>query len=610
MTALARSRRMADRCCSRRPDLPRQSSSSHLTDRFEDARSPRVAPGLRRDVTWEEGGVSTQAETVPSLLPARMLNEFAYCPRLFYLEWSDQQWADNDDTEEGRFHHRRVDEPAGRVGAPDDGELPWRARSVLVSSSRLGLSARIDVVEAAGGRVVPVDVKKGKPPGTPEGAWEPERVQLCVQGLLLREEGFRTDHGELYFAGARRRVRVDFDEQLVARTLELVEAARAVAASDSAPPPLVDSPKCPRCSLVGICLPDEVNQLATRSARAPRRLLPSDPAGGPLYVTEQGGRIGLDHGRVLVMSRDREVVSEVRLIDVTQVCLFGNVQISTQALRRLLVSDIPVTFFSFGGRFEGIAHGLPTKNVMLRRSQVIVAAQGGVRIAAAMIAGKIANGRTLLRRNARHDVKPTLAQLRRLQDAAASASSVESLLGIEGTAARLYFGALPSLLRGQTLPGEPFAFEGRNRRPPRDPVNCLLSFVYALLVKDLTVACMAVGLDPYLGIYHRPRFGRPAMALDLAEEMRPLVADSVVIGLINNGEVKPSHFLVRAGGVALTSEGRRTVLKAYERRLRVELTHPLFGYKVSYRRLLELQVRVLAAHLLGEIDRYVPVMTR
>jgi len=138
----------------------------------------------------------------------------------------------------------------------------------------------------------------------------------------------------------------------------------------------------------------------------------------------------------------------------------------------------------------------------------------------------------------------------------------------------------------------------------------MLSYVYGLLVKDLTVVTLSVGFDPYLGFYHRPRFGRPALALDLAEEFRPLIGDSVVLGAINNGEVTASDFVVRGGSIGLTGSGRKSVLVAYERRMDVEITHPLFGYKISYRRVLDVQARLLAAHLLGEIPEYVAFCTR
>ena len=160
-----------------------------------------------------------------------------------------------------------------------------------------------------------------------------------------------------------------------------------------------------------------------------------------------------------------------------------------------------------------------------------------------------------------------------------------------------------------TLPGP--AFTGlRNRRPPTDVVNCLLSFAYSLLTKEVLAATMIVGFDPYLGLFHRPRFGRPALALDLAEEFRPLLADSCVLTLLNNREMGPSDFIIRAGAVALTPDGRRTVLRAWERRMTTSVTHPVFGYQVTYRRAIELQARILAAHLTRELPDYEPLVTR
>jgi len=546
---------------------------------------------------------------VPDLVPARMVNEFSYCPRLFFLEWVQARFEDNPDTVEGRYQHRAVDREAGRAPLPDDGDLA-SARSVMLSSTRLGLVARVDLIEGIEGGVRPVDTKRGSPPDTPERSWEPERVQLCVQALLLREAGYQCTEGVLYFAEARRRVAVVFDDELVARTEGLLGELREIAGRDLPPPPLVDSPKCPRCSLVGICLPDETNTLAARSDRPPRRLLPRDPQARPMYVTDQGTTVGHREGRVEV-SRHGEAVQSVRMIDVSQLNILGNVQVTSQLMRQLFSREVPVLWFSYGGWFQGIAEGLPSKHVELRRRQVSTAHQGGLSIARAMVEGKIRNSRTLLRRNSRVRDDSVLASLKSLAEQAATCSSTSSLLGLEGTAARLYFGGLPSMFREELrLPGAAFSFEGRNRRPPLDPVNCLLSYTYGLLVKDLTAVALSVGFDPYLGFYHRPRFGRPALALDLAEEFRPLVAESTVLSLVNNGEVRASHFVVRAGGVTLTAEGRKSVIGGYERRLDTEVRHPTFGYKVTYRRVLEVQARVLGAHVLGEIPDYVPFMTR
>ncbi len=534
-----------------------------------------------------------------------MINEFEYCPRLFYLEWVQSRFQHNRDTMEGLYVHRAVDAGGGRMGEADD--PPFRkAKSVELSSQRLGLIAKADIIEQRDGKVVPVEVKRGRPPKHGP-AWMPEKVQLCTIGLLLRDNGYECSEGQIFFAETRKRATIPLDDTLVAHTLQLVEELRAAAASPSAPPPLVDSPKCPRCSLVGICLPDETNLHAGRSTAAPRRLTPRDSAARPLYVTEQGARVGIRSGRVVV-SKNREELQQLRLIDVSQVALYGNVQVSSQMMRAAFREEIPVCWFSYGGWFQGIAEGLPSKHVDLRRRQVAIAAQAGLPIAQSMIEGKLRNSRTFLRRNARSDVGQVLDQLKSLAEAVGGSESIESLLGMEGTGARLYFSKFSSMIREQSLP--PFDFNGRNRRPPRDPVNCLLSYVYALLTKDLTAVAIAVGFDPYMGVFHRPRFGRPALALDLAEEFRPLVAESVVVNVINNGEVSERDFLVRAGGVSLTQDGRRSVLSAYERRLDAEVTHPTYGYRITYRRVFEVQARVLAAHLLGEIPSYTPFMTR
>lgn len=276
-----------------------------------------------------------------------------------------------------------------------------------------------------------------------------------------------------------------------------------------------------------------------------------------------------------------------------------------------MARETPVLWYTYGGWFSGMAEGLPGKNVDLRRAQYTAAPDAALAIARAMIAGKIRNSRTLLRRNSRDDVTAVVEQLAGLTRSARGVTGVPSLLGMEGTAARLYFGKFTTMVsEGARVDVSDFDTNGRARRPPPDPLNALLSFCYALLAKDLTVTLHAVGFDPYLGFLHRPRFGRPALALDLAEEFRPLIAESVVVQLLNNGEIRPADFVTRVGGCQLEASGRKAVLRAYERRLEHEITHPHFGYRVSYRRAMEVQARMLAAHLLGELTSYEPFVTR
>jgi CRISPR-associated protein Cas1 len=319
--------------------------------------------------------------------------------------------------------------------------------------------------------------------------------------------------------------------------------------------------------------------------------------------------VGVDGGR-LTVSKRREPLASVRLIDVLHVCAYGNIQVSAQALRSLFERDIDVFHFSYGGWLLGMTTGLPSKNVMLRIRQTTAAARGQLDAPRRMIAGKIRNCRVLLRRNGGEAAARTVRQLAGLAQQAERAAGAPELLGIEGVAARLYFEAFPALVeRAAELPGPGFAGL-RNRRPPTDVVNCLLSFCYGMLTKEVMAACLAVGFDPYVGLFHRPRFGRPALALDLAEEFRPLLADSTVLTLVNNREIGSSDFLVRAGAVTMTGEGRKAVIRAWERRMTTQVRHPLFGYTVSYRRAVELQARILAAHLVGELPQYEPLVTR
>lgn len=548
------------------------------------------------------------------LLPARMVNEYEYCPRLAYLEWVQGEWAESGDTAEGRHAHRRVDKPSGDLPAPDEGgDARIHARSVTLSSDRLGLIARMDLIEGESNTVTPVDYKRGKRPHVARGAYDPERVQLCIQGMILEEYGYTCDEGVLYFAASKERVRVAFDEELRERTRAAVNGLRLIAAGGQMPPPLEDSPKCPRCSLVGICLPDEVNYLRHLDG-SPRPMAVTRDEALPLYVQANKASIR-KKGETLEISVEDQPAATARLIDVSQVVLMGNVYLSTPCLHELMRREVPVTWHSWGGWFLGHTIGTGHKNVELRTAQYRASfdAPTCLRIAKGLVQTKIANCRTFLRRNWRGEDKPDslLDSLKRDIAQARRASSLQELLGIEGIAAARYFGAFSHLIRrDEEDEGFSFDFTTRNRRPPTDPVNAMLSYAYTLLVRTWTVALTAVGFDAYRGFYHQPRYGRPALALDMMEPFRPLIAESSVVLAINNGEIRPGDFVSAAGGVALTAGGRKRFIASFERRLAQEITHPVFGYKVSYRRVLEIQARLLGRFLLGELRDFPGFTTR
>jgi CRISP-associated protein Cas1 len=564
--------------------------------------------------------------SLPDCAPARMVNEFAYCPRLAYLEWVQGDFEDSADTVEGRTQHRRVDAEGGALPAPEDAEGERiHARSVWLSAPEEFLTARLDLLESEGDAVTPVDYKHGAAPDLPEGAWEADRAQLCAQGLVLRANGYQCERGILYYHESKTRVPVVFEAALTARTRALVQGLRAMAAEGRIPPPLDNSPKCPRCSLAGICLPDETRLLAATApdpepkAAIPeeeervRRLTPARDDALPLYVQEQGATVRKEGEVFAVWLKDRKL-NEARIFETSHIALLGSIQMTTPALGEALDRGIPVCYFSMGGWFRGLAHGLPHKNVELRLAQYRAALDPARSLALAQgfIAAKIRNSRTLLMRN--HPAPPpeVVEGLARSARDVFRVESAASLFGVEALAAKLYFSAFNGLLKGRAAPESAwtFDFNGRNRRPPRDAVNALLSYAYALLAKEITVTALAVGFDPFLGFFHQPRYGRPSLALDLMEEFRPLVADSVVIGVINTGVVTPADFVRRGPAAMLTPEGRKKFLRAYETRLDTLIAHPVFGYRISYRRVLEVQVRLLGRALSGELPEYPAFLTR
>jgi CRISPR-associated protein Cas1 len=555
-------------------------------------------------------------EDVPDLLPVRMLNEFSFCERLFYLEWVQGNFEDSADTIEGRKAHRNVDKISGNLPETDslEPDEEFQVTSVLLSGSKSGLISRLDLIEVSNGYVSPVEYKKGTPSNSGDGVWYSDRIQICAQAIILEENGYSCKEGVVYYSSSKKRIVVPITKELIGETLELRGKALLLARSGKIPSPLVDSPKCPGCSLVGICLPDETNSFTDKniygSIDEPRRLYPARDDALPVYIQDQGAYVSKKNEELVIKIRDKPVES-VRLMNVSQLSLFGNVQISTQSVHELCKRGIPINYFSYGGWFYGFTQGMGHKNVELRDKQYSASkdAAFSLNISKNIVDGKIRNSRTLLRRNSKVPVDNALKEMQKWINSIKNASNFQELLGIEGMAARTYFMHFNDMLKTRN-DGYRFDFESRNRRPPRDPVNSMLSYVYSMLVKDFTITLLATGFDPFLGFYHRPRYGRPALALDMMEEFRSVIGDSTVISMINNGEINESDFIERSNSVTTKPDGRKKIIGAYERRMDSLVTHPLFGYQISYRRVLEVQARLLGRFLSGEIETFPTFLIR
>ncbi|HZI33457.1 MAG TPA: CRISPR-associated endonuclease Cas1, partial [Candidatus Binatia bacterium] len=477
-------------------------------------------------------------------------------------------------------------------------------------------------------------------------AKEPDALQVAAHALLLREHGVHAVRGAIYYAADKRRVPVEFSEELFQKVRTAIADAKRIASTGKCPPPLKNDARCLYCSAYPICLPNESlwwskrrrptesdsqiqfgfiaqsddavkNQIlealdfAAESTDKEPTLQPPRPGGDDgevLVVQTPGAQIG-QRGDELIVSVKGEDARKLPGQQVRAIYCYGAVQMTAQAVSTCLELGIEVSYFSPAGRFLGLLGGLPASGVDARRGQYRLFELPNVRLQLAreIIRAKIHNQRVMLMRNG--DVPDRVTSLMAgFRDATESARDLNSLLGIEGSAAALYFEQFETMLKQRE--DWKFDWRGRNRRPPRDPVNALLSLGYSMLAKELTGVCYSVGLDPFLGFMHQPRYGRPALALDLMEEFRPLVADSVAISLINRGELGPEDFIRSANGTFLTDKGRRPFWESWFRRLDAEVSHPEFSYKMAYRRMLEVQARQLWRFVRGEALTYHGFTTR
>lgn len=563
------------------------------------------------------------------VIPVRMCNELVYCERLFYIEHVQGVFVDSADTVAGRDEHERAARRGRRrrKTAVDDEPPPWPEvpRSLDIVSPSWGVRGKIDFLEMDDDEVVVVEAKHGRAPRPqafrwrghelPECAWPADVAQLGLYMAILREFGLEANEGRIFYRKSRTTVGIQWSDGLEAFLHDVVRRARVVGKQDTPPPPLRDSPKCPGCSLHEVCLPDEYYALREHHPVS-RRLPIARDERQVVYITTAGSTLRKDGDALNIVDREGNA-TRVLSKDIGHIAVFGPSQVTSQALGGLLRQGVDFSHHTTTGTLLGITHALATRNVVLRRAQYRVAddPDACLTIARSLVVAKIRNQRTLLRRQLRQpqaedERRPTIqAQLDRIRAAmrwAERAANLDILRGYEGEAAHQYFEAL-----GRLLPLDwRSELRGRSRRPPRDRGNAILSFSYTLLTREAIAAIARVGLDPMLGFFHSLIPGRPALALDLIEPFRPAWTDTATMRLLATNGISREEFEATSAGTFLSASGRRKVIAAHERRAREETSHPRFGYRMSYRRILELEIRLLGKYLLGELDDYVPLWTR
>ncbi len=336
-----------------------------------------------------------------------------------------------------------------------------------------------------------------------------------------------------------------------------------------------------------------------------------------LYVTTQKSYLGKD-GETVAVNIDRKVVARIPVHTLSGIVCFGNVGMSPFLMGFCGEKEVGVSFLTERGRFLARVEGPVSGNVLVRRTQYRRAdcLDVSAEIARACVIGKVSNSRAVLGRSLRDHgdkidagaVKDAMARLGGTLKELGKPLLLDTIRGLEGDAARAYFGVLDHLILNRK---EAFRFSGRSRRPPEDAVNALLSFLYTLLLHDLRSALEAVGLDPAVGFLHRDRPGRPGLALDMMEEFRAFVADRLALSLINQNQLSPSGFQkLESGAVMMDDETRKTVIMAYQKRKQDEIHHPFIGEKVQIGQLFFVQAQLLSRYFRDDLDGYPPFVWR
>jgi CRISPR-associated protein Cas1 len=332
---------------------------------------------------------------------------------------------------------------------------------------------------------------------------------------------------------------------------------------------------------------------------------------GTVYISTDDAFIGKTDERLRVRAQ-KETLLDVPLIKVDGVVVLGRATVSPAALTELLERKIPLSFMTGTGRFLGRLEPELNKNIFVRAAQWQAAGETSQSLHAvrSFVRGKLKNYRVALMRAQREGIDGLVPAITRLEQALkplAQTTTIDALRGLEGAGSAAYFTHFGRLIRNPA-----FQFHRRNRRPPTDPINALLSFGYALLLHDVQGAINIVGFDPYLGYLHTQRYGRPSLALDLMEEFRPLVVDALVLAAVNRKALALGDFTTEpiSQAVALGDEGRRQFLRLYEQKKQSKFKHPVLGRQCTYQEAFEMQARLLAKYLMGETEQYPPLVLK
>jgi len=525
------------------------------------------------------------------------LHALAYCERLFYLEEVEEIRVADDAVYAGRTLHEEL-----RQAEEERGE--WT--SVDLASETLGLVGKTDCLRRRDGSLIPYEHKRGRPrrEGKRLLAWPSDALQVSAYAMLLEKRlGRPVPEGRIRYHAENATVRVPLDDAARQAVLDAVARARALRASTERPPIAENDRLCLRCSLAPVCLPEE-ERLVTHPRWEPVRMFSAERETTTLHVVTPGAKVSRSQDQLMVTQPEGSS-EKLPVHDVGAVVLHGFSQMTTQALHLCARQEIPVHWISGGGYYvAGLAAKAGQVQRRLRQYQALADPGVCLRLARRLAMAKVETTlRYLLRATRGTDREATgvaraVEVIRESLGKMSRSEGVMTVRGHEGMAARAYFDVLPQLLRPEVSPE--MHPEGRNRRPPRDRFNSLLSFGYALLYQNVHQAILGVGLEPALGFFHTPRSAAQPLVLDLMELFRMPLWDMPLVGSVNRLQWDTeADFEVAPGRVWLSASGRKKAIQLFENRLNDTWRHPAIGYSLSYARLVELEVRLLEKEWTG-----------
>lgn len=551
-------------------------------------------------------------------LHVHSLHALAYCERLFYLEEVENLHVADARVYAGRRLHVEIEREE------DEGE----SLTLTLESAQRGIVGKVDCIRRRDGMLIPYEHKRGRSASTDGGepeAWLSDRLQIIAYAVLIEEHsGQKVTEGRIRYHADSVMVRVPIDGASLELLEKAISRARELQSSAVRPPVTNNERQCVHCSLAPICLPEETrlaerltdsdgggrsSRFARRALKVKVRLFPAEDDRQALHVMTPGARVGRKGDRIeVVPPKTADGLATVYPVhEIGQIILHGFAQISTQALGFCAQQNIGVHWLTGGGRYLGSwVSGVGSVQRRIRQYKALTDATLCLTLAKRLAEARVRSQLSFLLRTSResghgqtNEVSSAIAAIRKLVLPLSKAKSIHSLRGYEGSVGAQYFKALPYLILDAA--GSSMKPEGRSRRPPRDRCNALLSFGYALLLRDVMNAILVVGLDPSLGFYHQPRSQAPPLALDLMELFRVPLVDLPIVASINRRQWDENADFQKAGQqVWLSESGKKKLIAIYERRKQDQWKHPVIGYSLSYSRLLELEVRLLEKDFMGE----------